>query len=169
MSLPGGCAIGTRPVDLLLMALEKLGAKIDIENGYVVASAKNGLVGAEIDFPKVTVGGTHTALMAASLARGTTVLRNAAREPEVVDLADCLMKMGARIKGAGQSTIEIEGVGSLYRRKTRGHARPHRDRHLRHGGGDDGRRRSARRRARRSSAGGARRARAGRRQRHRDE
>ncbi|MCQ4189313.1 UDP-N-acetylglucosamine 1-carboxyvinyltransferase [Methylocystis suflitae] len=114
VSLPGGCAIGTRPVDLLLMALEKLGAKLDIENGYVVASAKNGLTGAEIDFPKVTVGGTHTALMAASLARGTTVLRNAAREPEVVDLADCLIKMGARIKGAGQSTIEIEGVGSLY-------------------------------------------------------
>jgi UDP-N-acetylglucosamine 1-carboxyvinyltransferase len=114
VSLPGGCAIGTRPVDLLLMALEKLGAKLDIENGYVVASAKNGLIGAEIDFPKVTVGGTHTALMAASLARGTTVLRNAAREPEVVDLADCLIKMGARIKGAGQSTIEIEGVGSLY-------------------------------------------------------
>ncbi|MGD9544524.1 MAG: UDP-N-acetylglucosamine 1-carboxyvinyltransferase [Methylocystis sp.] len=114
VSLPGGCAIGTRPVDLLLMALEKLGAKIDIENGYAVATAKNGLVGAEIDFPKVTVGGTHTALMAASLARGTTVLRNAAREPEVVDLADCLVKMGARIKGAGQSTIEIEGVGSLY-------------------------------------------------------
>jgi len=114
VSLPGGCAIGTRPVDLLLMALEKLGAKIDIENGYVVASAKKGLIGGEIDFPKVTVGGTHTALMAASLARGTTVLRNAAREPEVVDLADCLVKMGARIKGAGQSTIEIEGVGSLY-------------------------------------------------------
>ena len=114
VSLPGGCAIGTRPVDLLLMALEKLGAKLDIENGYVVASAKNGLTGAEIDFPKVTVGGTHTALMAASLARGTTVLCNAAREPEVVDLADCLIKMGARIKGAGQSTIEIEGVGALY-------------------------------------------------------
>ena len=114
VSLPGGCAIGTRPVDLLLMSLEKLGAKIDIENGYVVATAKNGLIGAEIDFPKVTVGGTHTALMAASLARGTTVLHNAAREPEVIDLADCLVKMGARIKGAGQSTIEIEGVGSLY-------------------------------------------------------
>jgi len=114
VSLPGGCAIGTRPVDLLLMALERLGAKIDIENGYVVASAKNGLVGAEIDFPKVTVGGTHTALMAAALAHGTTVLRNAAREPEIVDLADCLTKMGARIAGAGQSTIEIEGVSSLH-------------------------------------------------------
>jgi UDP-N-acetylglucosamine 1-carboxyvinyltransferase len=113
VSLPGGCAIGTRPVDLLLMALEKLGASIEIENGYVVASAKNGLVGAEIVFPKVTVGGTHTALMAASLACGTTVLRNAAREPEVVDLADCLTSMGARISGAGTSTIEIDGVTSL--------------------------------------------------------
>lgn len=113
VSLPGGCAIGTRPVDLLLMALEKLGAKIDIENGYVVASAKGGLRGAEIEFPKVTVGGTHTAIMAASLARGHTVLRNAACEPEIVDLADCLIKMGARIKGAGHPTVEIEGVGSL--------------------------------------------------------
>ncbi|MGJ0507177.1 MAG: UDP-N-acetylglucosamine 1-carboxyvinyltransferase [Methylocystis sp.] len=113
VSLPGGCAIGTRPVDLLLMALDKLGARIEIENGYVVGSAKNGLVGAEIDFPKVTVGGTHTALMAASLARGTTVLRNAAREPEIVDLAECLTRMGARISGAGTSTIEIEGVTSL--------------------------------------------------------
>jgi UDP-N-acetylglucosamine 1-carboxyvinyltransferase len=114
VSLPGGCAIGTRPVDLLLTALEKLGAKIEIENGYVVGSARNGLVGAEIDFPKVTVGGTHTALMGASLARGTTVLRNAAREPEIVDLAECLTKMGARIEGAGTSTIEIEGVPSLH-------------------------------------------------------
>lgn len=113
VSLPGGCAIGTRPVDLLLMALQKLGAKIEIENGYVVGSAREGLVGGEIDFPKVTVGGTHTALMAASLARGTTVIRNAAREPEVVDLAECLQKMGARISGAGSSTIEIEGVTSL--------------------------------------------------------
>ena len=113
VSLPGGCAIGTRPVDLLLMAMERLGAKIEIENGYVVASAKDGLIGAEIDFPKVTVGGTHTALMAAALARGTTVIRNAAREPEIVDLAECLVKMGARISGAGESTIEIEGVTSL--------------------------------------------------------
>ncbi len=113
VSLPGGCAIGTRPVDLLLMALEKLGARIEIENGYVVATAKDGLVGGEIDFPKVTVGGTHTALMAAALARDTTVIRNAAREPEIVDLADCLVKMGAKIHGAGTSTIEIEGVSSL--------------------------------------------------------
>jgi UDP-N-acetylglucosamine 1-carboxyvinyltransferase len=113
VSLPGGCAIGTRPVDLLLMALEKLGATIEIENGYVVARAPKGLRGAEIDFPKVTVGGTHTAIMAASLAHGHTLIRNAAREPEIVDLADCLVKMGARIKGAGRSTIEIEGVASL--------------------------------------------------------
>jgi len=113
VSLPGGCAIGTRPVDLLLTALEKLGAKIEIENGYVVGSAKDGLVGGEIDFDKVTVGGTHTALMAATLARGTTVIRNAAREPEIVDLADCLTKMGAKIAGAGTSTIEVEGVTSL--------------------------------------------------------
>ena len=114
VSLPGGCAIGTRPVDLLLMAMEKLGADIAIENGYVVAQAKKGLVGAEIDFSKVTVGGTHMALMAAALAHGTTVLRNAAREPEIVDLAECLNTMGARIKGAGQSTIEIQGVPSLH-------------------------------------------------------
>ena len=113
VSLPGGCAIGTRPVDLLLMALEQLGAKIDIEAGYVLASAPKGLVGGVIDFPKVTVGGTHTALMAAALARGHTTIRNAAREPEIVDLADCLIKMGARIEGAGSSTIEIEGVTSL--------------------------------------------------------
>ena len=113
VSLPGGCAIGTRPVDLLLMALEKLGVTMEIEAGYVHAKAPNGLIGGEIDFPKVTVGGTHTALMAAVLAKGHTRITNAAREPEVVDLATCLNKMGARIKGAGQSTIEIEGVGSL--------------------------------------------------------
>ena len=114
VSLPGGCAIGTRPVDLLLMALERLGATIDIENGYVVASAKGGLKGAEIDFPKVTVGGTHVALMAATLAQGTTVIHNAAREPEIVDVADCLLKMGAKVKGAGTSTIEVTGVAKLH-------------------------------------------------------
>ncbi len=113
VSLPGGCAIGTRPVDLLLTALQRLGANIEIENGYVVGTAKGGLVGGEIDFEKVTVGGTHTALMAATLARGATVIRNAAREPEIVDLAECLGKMGARISGAGTSTIEVEGVTSL--------------------------------------------------------
>ena len=113
VSLPGGCAIGTRPVDLLLMALEKLGARIEIDGGYAVATAPKGLVGAEIEFPKVTVGGTHVAMMAASTARGATQIRNAAREPEVADLAACLNKMGARIRGAGTPTIEIEGVVRL--------------------------------------------------------
>ncbi len=113
VSLPGGCAIGTRPVDFLLMALERLGAKIDIEAGYVVATAPKGLIGGEIEFPKVTVGGTHTALMAAATARGSTLIRNAACEPEVKDLADCLVKMGARIHGAGTSTIEVTGVARL--------------------------------------------------------
>ena len=113
VSMPGGCAIGTRPVDLLIMALERLGAKIEIDGGYVVAQAKKGLKGGEIDFPKVTVGGTHVALMAASLADGTTVIDNAAREPEIVDLADCLIKMGARISGAGTARIVVEGVPHL--------------------------------------------------------
>jgi UDP-N-acetylglucosamine 1-carboxyvinyltransferase len=113
VSLPGGCAIGTRPVDLLLMALEKLGVHIDIEGGYAVAKAPKGLTGGEIDFPKVTVGGTHTALMAATLAHGSTLIRNAAREPEVQDLAACLVKMGARVKGAGTSEIEVTGVARL--------------------------------------------------------
>ncbi len=113
VSLPGGCAIGTRPVDLLLIALEKLGATIEIDAGYAVAKAPKGLVGAEIEFPKVTVGGTHVAMIAASTARGSTLIANAAREPEVVDLADCLGKMGARIRGAGTSNIEIHGVPRL--------------------------------------------------------
>jgi len=113
VSLPGGCAIGTRPVDLLLMALEKLGAEIEIDAGYVVAKAPKGLRGGLIDFPKVTVGGTHVALMAASLAHGTTEIKNAAREPEITDLAECLTKMGAKIEGAGTSHIIIEGVSRL--------------------------------------------------------
>ena len=113
VSLPGGCAIGTRPVDLLIMAIERLGAKIDIDGGYVVAKAPRGLKGAEIVFPKVTVGGTHTALMAAALANGTSVIENAAREPEIVDVADCLNKMGARISGAGTARIIVEGVTKL--------------------------------------------------------
>src|SRR5262245_23013464 len=113
VSMPGGCAIGTRPVDLLIMALARLGADIEIDGGYVVARARNGLLGGEIAFPKVTVGGTHTALMAASLARGTTVIDNAACEPEVADLADCLNKMGARISGAGTRRIVVEGVARL--------------------------------------------------------
>ena len=114
VSMPGGCAIGTRPVDLLIMALEKLGAEIEIEGGYVIARAKKGLRGGEFAFPKVTVGGTHTALMAASLANGTTVIDNAAREPEIVDVADCLNKMGAKVSGAGTSRIVIEGVPTLH-------------------------------------------------------
>jgi len=114
VSMPGGCAIGTRPVDLLIMALAQLGADIEIEGGYVMARARNGLRGGEIVFPKVTVGGTHTALMAAALARGTTVIENAAREPEIGDVADCLNKMGARISGAGTSRIVIEGVPGLH-------------------------------------------------------
>jgi UDP-N-acetylglucosamine 1-carboxyvinyltransferase len=113
VSLPGGCAIGTRPVDLLLMALETLGAQIDIDGGYAVAKAPKGLVGGEIVFPKVTVGGTHVAIMAASTAHGATLISNAAREPEVADLADCLNKMGARIRGGGTSTIEVLGVPRL--------------------------------------------------------
>ena len=113
VSLPGGCAIGTRPVDLLIMALEKLGATIEIEGGYAIARAPKGLRGGEIVFPKVTVGGTHVALMAAALARGTTVINNAAREPEIVDVADCLTKMGAKISGTGTARIVIEGVPKL--------------------------------------------------------
>jgi UDP-N-acetylglucosamine 1-carboxyvinyltransferase len=114
VSMPGGCAIGTRPVDLLLHALEKLGVVIEVDGGNVIAKAPKGLKGAEIAFPKVTVSGTHVALMAATLADGTTVLDNAAREPEVADLADCLNKMGARITGAGTSRIVIEGVSKLH-------------------------------------------------------
>src|SRR6516225_11060546 len=113
VSMPGGCAIGTRPVDLLIMAVAGLGAEIEIESGYVVARAPHGLRGAEIVFPKVTVGGTHTAMMAASLAQGTTVIENAAREPEIADVADCLNKMGARISGAGTKQIVVEGVAKL--------------------------------------------------------
>ncbi len=114
VSMPGGCAIGTRPVDLLIMALEKLGAEIEIEGGYVIARAREGLRGGDIVFPKVTVGGTHTAMMAAALAHGTTVIENAAREPEIGDVADCLNKMGAKISGAGTSRIVVEGVAKMH-------------------------------------------------------
>jgi len=114
VSLPGGCAIGTRPVDLLIMALERLGAEISIDGGYVIAKAPRGLKGATIDFPKVTVSGTHVALMAATLAKGTTVIGNAACEPEIRDVADCLNKMGARVSGAGSSEIVVEGVDRLH-------------------------------------------------------
>ncbi len=112
VSLPGGCAIGARPINLHLMGLEKMGAKIELEDGYVVASAKR-LKGATIYFDTPTVTGTENLLMAASLAKGTTVLENAAREPEVSDLANALISMGAKIKGHGESIIEIEGVDEL--------------------------------------------------------
>ncbi|MBI1237447.1 MAG: UDP-N-acetylglucosamine 1-carboxyvinyltransferase [Alphaproteobacteria bacterium] len=113
VSLPGGCAIGARPVDLHLKALESLGAGIELADGYVEARAKNGLVGAQIVFPFVSVGATEHAMLAAVLAKGETVLENAAREPEIQDLANCLNAMGAKIFGAGSATITIEGVGRL--------------------------------------------------------
>ncbi len=114
VSLPGGCTIGARPVDLHLKALEALGAHIDMHEGYVFAQAPRGLKGAEIDFPFVSVGATEHALMAAVLANGTTVLNNAACEPEIVDLAECLNSMGAKVSGAGTKTITVEGVTSLH-------------------------------------------------------
>jgi UDP-N-acetylglucosamine 1-carboxyvinyltransferase len=113
VSLPGGCAIGARPVDLHLKALEAMGATLDLRDGYVHASAPGGLKGAVIEFPFVSVGATENALMAATLAKGTTVLKNAAREPEIVDLARCLRKMGAQIEGEGTATITVEGVSGL--------------------------------------------------------
>jgi UDP-N-acetylglucosamine 1-carboxyvinyltransferase len=113
VSLPGGCAIGARPVDLHLRGLEALGAQLDLRDGYVHAKAPKGLRGGVFEFPVVSVGATENVLMAASLAKGTTVLKNAAREPEIVDLADCLTRMGAQIDGAGTPTITIEGVDRL--------------------------------------------------------
>jgi len=114
VSLPGGCAIGTRPVDLHLKALAQMGAEIDLDEGYVEASAPNGLKGAHIVFPMVTVGGTENLLMAAALADGETVLANAAREPEVIDLANCLVAMGAKIEGIGTDTLHIIGQKKLH-------------------------------------------------------
>ena len=114
VSLPGGCAIGSRPVDLHVKALQKMGAKVSVELGYIKASVPRGfLSGANIVFDTVTVTGTENLMMAATLAKGSTRLENAAREPEIVDLADCLIKMGAKISGAGTDTIEIEGVSIL--------------------------------------------------------
>ena len=113
VSLPGGCAIGTRPVDQHLNALESMGATINIENGYVIATCQNGLEGAHIEMDVVTVGGTQNVLMAATLARGTTVIENAAREPEVVELATCLRLMGADIVGEGTNTITVIGRSQL--------------------------------------------------------
>lgn len=114
VSLPGGCAIGTRPVDLYIKTLQQLGATIELDQGYVLAAASGGLRGARIDFAKVSVGATHTAIMAASLAKGESVILNAAREPEVVDLANCLNAMGAKIEGQGSATIQIQGVEALH-------------------------------------------------------
>lgn len=113
VALPGGCAIGSRPVNLHIDAMRAMGAEIIIENGYIKASSKGKLKGAEINFDPVSVGATENVMMAATLAEGTTTIRNAAREPEVVDLANCLKKMGANIMGQGTETITIEGVDSL--------------------------------------------------------
>ncbi len=113
VSLPGGCAIGARPVDLHLKALEAMGAELELKEGYVHATAPGGLRGGVVEFPFVSVGATENALMAATLARGTTVLKNAAREPEIVDLAQCLRRMGAEIEGEGTQTITIQGVDQL--------------------------------------------------------
>ena len=114
VSLPGGCAIGTRPVDLHLKALEQMGAQIRLDGGYVHAAAPRGLRGAAIVFPFVSVGATENLLMAATLADGQTVLSNAAREPEIGDLAACLTAMGARIEGVGTDRLVVEGVGRLH-------------------------------------------------------
>ena len=114
VSLPGGCAIGTRPVDLFLESLSALGAKLDVEAGYVIGRAKSGLIGNRYRFPKVSVGATHVAMMAASLAKGESVLENTAREPEVADLAKCLKAMGAKIEGENSGTIFIQGVDQLH-------------------------------------------------------
>jgi UDP-N-acetylglucosamine 1-carboxyvinyltransferase len=114
VSLPGGCAIGTRPVDLHLKALEAMGAEIELEEGYIVARVKGRLKGARVIFPQVTVGGTENTVMAAALAEGETTIVNAAREPEVADLANCLVAMGAKIEGIGTGTIKVEGVEKLH-------------------------------------------------------
>ncbi len=113
VSLPGGCAIGTRPVDLHLKALEQMGAKIELKNGYIEAKAKNGLRGADIKFEKISVGATQNIMMAATLARGVTTIKNAACEPEITDLAKCLKAMGANIEGEGTPEIIIKGVEKL--------------------------------------------------------
>jgi UDP-N-acetylglucosamine 1-carboxyvinyltransferase len=114
VSLPGGCAIGTRPVDLHITALEKLGAEIALDNGYIHAKAPKGLIGAEVIFPMVTVTGTENVMMAATLAKGVTTIVNAAREPEVIDLAECLKAMGAEIEGIGSDRLRITGKDKLH-------------------------------------------------------
>ena len=114
VSLPGGCAIGPRPVDLHIKAMEALGAEITLEDGYVEARAPQGLKGGRVRFPTVSVGATENVLMAAALAKGETVIENAAREPEIIDLADCLVKMGAKISGIGSERLVIQGVEALH-------------------------------------------------------
>jgi UDP-N-acetylglucosamine 1-carboxyvinyltransferase len=114
VSLPGGCAIGARPVDLHLKAFEAMGADIVIEQGYVKAAALRGLKGAEIEFPFVSVGATEHTMLAATLAKGDTILKNVAREPEIIDLAECLNAMGAKVEGAGTNEIRIQGVAALH-------------------------------------------------------
>src|SRR6202035_5429029 len=114
VSLPGGCAIGARPINLHIFGLEQLGARINQTHGYIEAEAPDGLRGAAVHFDRVTVTGTEDLMMAAVLAQGETVLRNAAREPEVTDLAALLTKMGAKIEGAGTHTIRIHGVNKLH-------------------------------------------------------
>ena len=169
VSLPGGCAIGTRPVDLLIMALEKLGAEIAIDGGYVIAKAPGGLKGATIEFPKVTVSGTHVALMAATLAKGTTVITNAACEPEI--------RRRRRLpEQDGRAHLRRRHAAHRHRRRRQAARRAahraagsNRDRHLCDGGGDDRRRRATGRRAARTAAIGARRADAGRRRHHRQQ
>ena len=144
VSLPGGCAIGARPIDLHIKGLEQLGANIVQEHGYVEASATR-LKGAHIVFDKITVTGTEDLLMAATLAEGETVLENCAREPEVADLADLLNKMGAKIEGAGTSTIRVKGVSKLKGDKAPHHSRSHRSRNISHRRRHDWRRSQCRR------------------------
>jgi UDP-N-acetylglucosamine 1-carboxyvinyltransferase len=114
VSLPGGCAIGTRPVDLHIDGLRALGAEIELDQGYINAKAPHGLKGARVNFPKVSVGATENLMMAATLAEGETILSNAAREPEIVDLGECLKAMGAIVEGLGTSEIRIQGVKALH-------------------------------------------------------
>jgi UDP-N-acetylglucosamine 1-carboxyvinyltransferase len=162
VSLPGGCAIGTRPVDMHLKGLEQLGAEVELKDGYILARAPKGLTGAEVVFPKVSVGATENLLMAATLARGETRLVNAAREPEVSDLGHCLIAMGAEIEGLGSDTLVVRGGGdrgpgqrhpggarrrAAARRPPPGHGGPHRGRHLCHGRGHHRRRGPSARRA----------------------
>ena len=114
VALPGGCSIGSRPIDLHLKGLEAMGAKISMDGGYVFAEAVNGLQGAEVKFPMVSVGATENIILAATLAEGNTTIYNAAREPEIIDLCRCLQKMGANIEGAGTEIITITGVSKLH-------------------------------------------------------